>query len=166
MKNKFYKVAFLGLILLSSSSHANSIVDDTELSLEKLCPPTRTHPRDLGISTPEGQKKLPLYYLSEIIGIKLGDEPPYDAFKNPQLHEDDIIRFGKIMMSMADDPDACDKNGIKYIAKFYKYFCPVGKAFQDLPPKNQDELLVYFDLFMGPMQEVAKQVSNCSHFNK
>ncbi len=174
------KEGILELLLMAWSSvstlYAPSYVFDAQLNTEVLttkvtrtCEPRHLHPKDLDryFATPwEERKNFPLYYASEALGIKPGEQPPYEAFKNPEAHQKEVERLLRIMVSFSDDKDTCDKEGIKYIARLYHYFCPGSGPFEQLSAEAQEALTKFYFKFRGPVFDLARDVANCPYITE
>ncbi len=155
-----------------SALHAHEVdefVSDEQLNTKTLpnCPPTLTHPKDFvryTHATEEEKKKIRLYYPSEILEIKPGEQPPYKAFKDPEAHQEELQHLFMRFMALMDDEDTCDQEGIKYVARLYHYFCPDSEPFTTLSPEAQEGLKKVYFKFPGPVFDLARQASNCSYF--
>ncbi len=176
------KQGIFSLLLITWSSisapYAHTIdefVSDDQLNTEVLttkvvrtCKPRHIHPDDLDRyydGPREERKNFSRYYASEALGIEKGEQPPYEAFKNPEAHLDDIKRLLKIVLSFSDDKDTCDKEGIKYIARLYHYFCPGEENFKAL---SREARATVEDLveFQGPVFDLAREVANCPYITE
>lgn len=89
---------------------------------------------------------LPRYYMSELIGIKPGENPPYDALDKVDAERtSNEIRefrdFGIKISALRDANDACDKEGIKFIAKFLAHYTIDEKQLNSVKPHIRDYVL-------------------------
>lgn len=70
---------------------------------------------------------LPRYYASELIGIKPGENPPYDVLdksKN-EMNETEKALFSDFAMKIArliSADDICDVQGIEFLTKFLAHY--------------------------------------------
>lgn len=89
---------------------------------------------------------LPRYYISELIGIKPGDNPSYsvldkvDAERTPE----EIIQFrdfGIKILTLRDADEICDKEGVKFIAKFLVHYGLGEKQLTSIKPHVRDYVL-------------------------
>ncbi len=169
------KEGILELLLAAWSSvsalYAPSYVFDAQLNTQALpeCAPKHIHPNDWErafYATPEEEEAYPRYYASELLGIKPGDQPPYEAFKNPEAHQKDLERLLRITISFSDDKDTCDKEGIKYMARLYHYFCPGSGPFEQLSADAQEALTKFYFKFRGPVFDLARDVANCPYITE
>ncbi|OJV46330.1 MAG: hypothetical protein BGO28_03120 [Alphaproteobacteria bacterium 43-37] len=156
---------FAAVLCLVSQNALSYVVPDEALNLSKLphCPPSRISYQDIPSSF-EGDaiKERPKYYMSQLIGIKASDEPPYEAIKDPSLTSK-LEDFTVKMLQLFDENDTCDKVGILYIARFQKYFCPNTEAFRDLSSKSKGIVATFFR-YNKEVYQQAKEVSGC-HFD-
>ncbi len=172
------KRSIVSLLVMAWSSisvlYAHTIdefVSDDQLNTQALpeCPAKGVHPKERRRyfhATPEEKKTYRRYHASELLGIEKGDQPPYEAFKNPEAHQDDMIRFSKIVLAFSDDKDTCDQEGIKYIARLYHYFCPGSEPFEALPFAGQMSLKGFYFTFPGPVFDLARDVANCPYITE
>lgn len=121
MKKYFYLV-----FPLLSSVFVNAlpayVVQNTELNMSVLpqCAPTRLSDKDIPAGATPGEiDRLPKYYVSQLIGLKEDEEPPYEALKNPSRLKGELEAFAFKMMQISDENDICDKTAILYVARFH-----------------------------------------------
>ncbi len=172
------KRSIVSLLVMAWSSisalYAHTIdefVSDDQLNTQVLpeCPAKGVHPKEwvrYFDATPEEKKTYRRYYASEVLGIKPGEQPPYEAFKNPEAHQKEVERLLRIIISFSDDKDTCDKEGIKYIARLYHYFCPGSEPFEALPFAGQMSLKGFYFTFPGPVLDLAREVANCPYITE
>ena len=125
------------------------------------CPPSRISYQDIPRSLEGAEiKRRPKYYMSQLIGIKEEDEPPYDAIRDPSL-KSKLEDFSVKMVQLFDENDTCDNVGILYIARFQKYFCPDSEGYKSLSAKSKGIVAVFFRYNREVFQK-AKEVSGCN----
>ncbi len=149
----------------------DEFVSDDQLNTQALpeCPAKGIHPKERRRyfhATPEEKKTYRRYHASELLGIEKGEQPPYEAFKNPEAHQKEVERLLRIIISFSDNKDTCDQEGIKYIARLYRYFCPGSGPFEQLSADAQEALTRFYFTFRGPVLDLAREVANCPYITE
>lgn len=90
--------------------------------------------------------KLHRYYTSELIDIKPGENPPYSVLDKIDTERklDETMQFrdfGIKISALRDADDTCDKEGIKFIAKFLAHYSDNGKELSSVKPHIRDYVL-------------------------
>ncbi len=170
MKKGILSAVLIGWYSISAlyAHEVEEFVSDEQLNTKVLpkCPATGTHPKDFvryTHATEDEQKKIPLYYTSEILGIEKGEQPPYKAFKDPASHQKELTKLLGTLLNLKNGEETCDQEGIKYVARLYHYFCPGSEPFEVLPLETQEGLKKVYFKFPGKVLDLAREASNCSY---
>lgn len=142
----------------------NEVLD---LSALPSCAPTRFSDEDIadkniapGDASGEAES-LSRYYLSQLIGLKENEEPPYAAIISSPWQETELKTFSTRMVQIATENDICDRVAILYSARFQKHFCPDSTTYQKLNPEAQKNVNAILH-WPGKVFQLAKRVSNCN----
>lgn len=159
----YIKKKLLAPLLFSSfltSLSYGAVVEESDLNIQSI-----PHCRPTGMPTEvineDNTVTVRPAYISEWIGIKPNEEPPYEAFKSPSQHKKEVEDFAIRMMQLVDAGKECDPIAIKYIARFYHYFCPASSIYKDLELNAKGVVDQFFNNFNEPIFQEAKKVSRC-----
>ena len=100
--------------------------DVTEMPAEGLlelpdCAPTKVLPSDLTDAI--AGKEVPKYYASALFNIREDDPLPPEFFTTNSSTLPINLEFVQKIIGLLSENDACDKIGIKFIAKVYNAAC-------------------------------------------
>ncbi len=172
MKKGILSVLFMaGWSIATLYAHTiDEFVSDDQLNTQALpeCPAKHIHIDDFDRyfdATPEEKKTYRRYHASELLGIEKGDQPPYEAFRNPASHQEELEKLLIVLLELGDGKDVCDQEGIKYIARLYHYFCPGSENFKSLSLEAQATVENLLER-RGTIFDLARDVSNCSYVRK
>jgi hypothetical protein len=131
------------------------------------CPPQAIAPEDLHnvLTNPQLENTITKYYVSELIGIKAGDLPntsifPADLDKMPQEQQVTAVDFLSKISNLIEGNDLCDKQGIRYIGQYLKYYCPNSSNYNSLKPE-QVAFIDYLHNSTAPIMALAKKWADC-----
>lgn len=162
MKKYFQSILVL-LPLVFVNALLAHIVPSTDLNMSALphCAPTRLSDKDIPIGATPGEiDRLPKYYVSQLIGLKEEEEPPYEALQSPSRLKRELEAFAFRMMQISDENDVCDKTAVLYVARFHKYFCPSDSAYKNLDSEAK-KVVRTFLLWNEEVMKKARSVSGC-----
>lgn len=131
------------------------------------CPPQGVAPGDLNkvIGNATAEQEVKKYYVSELIGIKPGDQPSYSILppgmkSDPSDKQDEATKFISKIFQLMYGNDICDKQGIMFIGKYLRYYCPNSINYNNL---NSEQVQFIDTLLQSttPVMELAKKWANC-----
>jgi hypothetical protein len=154
-------------ILEDSSNFYNSnILPVDEIALVN-CPPQGIAPSDLNkvIGNLTAELEVKKYYVSELIGIKAGDEPLFEVFPTdvnnmPASKQENAKDFISKIFQLINGNDLCDKQGIKFIGKYLRHYCPNSENYNNLN-SQQAQFIDHLYQSVAPVVELATKWANC-----
>ena len=153
--------------IIGTQSYYNSnVLPIDEIQLIN-CPPQGIAPSDLSkvIGNLTAELEVKKYYVSELIGIKAGDHPLYEIFpcdiiNMPSTKQEEAITFLSKIYQLMDGNDLCDKQGIRFIGKYLKHYCPNSANYNKLNAE-QAQFINYLLQSTALVVEQSKKWANC-----
>lgn len=115
------------------------------------------------IPTPSSSNRR---HASHVLEITENTEPPYHVFQNVANNLEQYRDFGAVMLGFAQGNDLEDAVGLRYLAKFYQYYCPepASEHFKKLAFFDQMAVKEMFGFPQKVFQE-AKKLAHCAYSN-